>query len=365
MKSNNKIFVSRGNAIDNNSLWMVTNDTDILCHFDFETMELKEWHVVPTEILDQYAHGLLKFKKNLYLIPNYGKEMFIYKTEKKEFEKVEVPFGEEANKPAKFVISTGYANKIFMVGHNIEGIYCYDECNKSFIITKAYLKKIKKYNDCGESPYFSDCYVKIGKMLYIPLYHRSLILIFDMESLETEVVDIGENIYLKTIDYIGDDRFFLTTCNDERLLWSREEGVQERRTLDQLIGQLKIYDRAFYEHEKYYYIASCERKVFVEKGGIITELPFSYDKNSPFTEGTVYTQFEAIFRFRGSIFFQARSNGQLYKIDTLTDIISEVDFSVPVEEKKKIKLNSYKERKKLGVAREDDLFDLSNFIKSF
>lgn len=369
-QANNAMFTALDAIVDRDDLWMLSNDADVLLHFDFSTLKLLDYHLIPGKKLMKYAHvRLRKCGDIIYIVPYMESNLFFYDCVSGKIGSIYIPYeDDEAEVKNKFNIVTTWKSQLVLIGYGIKGCFYYDMTVGSFTKDIGYLKELKKLrSDFSEMP-FSDCYCQEKNKLYLPVYCKNIILEIDLEKHENTIYELRheKEIRLRTIDVYeqdGNEKFLLTTVDDEMLIWSRMSGVEKRKELGLLCGKEKIYMRAFHVNEKNYYIAACERKVFVESESEIKELKFEYERRGGVGEGG--TQFEAVFRSGMDIYFQARSNGQLFKIDTTTDRIFRMDFEVMPEVRDEIAKQVYSSRTMIDVMNENGWFGLDDFLKSY
>lgn len=342
-QKNNSAFAAQDAIIDGNNLWMLTNDTDILLHFNLTGMKLVDYHVVPEEKPVKYAH--LRLRKSgdiIYIIPYMESRLFFYDCTSGKTGDISIPYeADEIGKKNKFNIAVVWKSWLVLVGHTIKGLFYYDRLTRSFIKDTAYLDELRKEGCDISAPLFSNCYYQRDNMLYIPVFRKNMILEIDLEKRTNKIhrLNCEKEIKLHTIDgYFrnGQEEFLLTTTNDEMLIWSHANGVEKMEELNLLHGEERIYARALHYGRKKYYIAAYERKVFVEADNGIQELEFEYESRGGFEEAIGFTQFETILKNGTDVYFQARSNGQLFKIDTVTDKIYRTDFEISEDKRKEM-----------------------------
>lgn len=375
-QENNAMFTAKSVLVDGNDLWMLTEDTDVLLHFDFKSLKLLDYHILPGEKRIPVAHlGLRKCGDIIYIAPYMESSFIFLNCVSGEMGDISIPYEVgEAGKKRKFCIAAVWKSQLVLVGHGVRGIFYYDTIAGSFTRDIGYLNELKKVgNGCPDLP-FSDCYCQKRNKLYIPVYCKNIVLEIDMDKRTNEiyVLQHEKEIRLRTIDVYeqdGDEKFLLTTADDEMLIWSPMDGVEKMRSLGLLCGGEKIYMRAFHVKKKNYYIAAYERKVFVESEDGIRELEFEYEKRggSAETVGDIqgYIQFEAVFKNGTDIYFQARSNGQLFRIDTATDTVHRMDFDVSPEKREEITDRVCSSRWDVDMIMENAGFGLDGFLKKY
>lgn len=372
MQENNAIFVAKSAIVDKNELWMLSNDADVLLHFDFVNMKLSNYYILPGEKLLQYSHLVMaKNGNSIYIAPYMGDMLFLFDSLSGEIKNIAIPYdASEAEQKNKFNIAVVWKSQLVLVGHAIKGIFYYDMISGGFVRDTKYLDMIKKVQYDISGFLFGDCYYQKENKLYIPLFCRNMILEIDLDKHINKIHELKYDTEIKlcTIDGYeqdGREKFLLTTKNDEMLIWSPVNGVEKMKDLGLLCGEEKVYMRAFHMNEKNYYIAAYERRVFVEIGDEIRELNFEYENKGGVKEAAGGTQFEAIFKNGTDIYFQARSNGQLFKIDTVTDAIYQIDFDIVPEKRREIIEQICISRPMVDILIENMWMDVNVFLKKY
>lgn len=369
IQNDNSIFVGIGIVVDEKSLWILSEDTDTLMHFDLLTRELLDYHAISRKKLVPCAH--LELQKNgnvIFVIPYRGRNLVSFDTGSGEMQYIEIPYKtDEVNKDGKFCIAIIWKFYLILVGYNIKGIFYYDTTSGSFTRDMEYLGKLEKLGCDLSKPLFSDNYYQYEEKVYMPVYSQNIILEIDLETHASRVYELQhkKKIKLCTIDgYIqnGKEKFLLTTTDDEMIIWSPDSGIEKIEELKILTVYEKIYKRAFHIREKNYYIPAYERKVFVETDGAIKELEFEYESRGGFDGNSGHTQYEAVLKKDKDIYFQARSNGQLFRIDTETDKVYRIDFDVLSDKQEEVMYRVCSGRE-ISVLNETACLRLDRFIK--
>jgi len=371
-QENNAVFAAKNVITDGKDLWMLSNDTDVLLHFDFASLRLLDYHIMPGKILTQHAHlGLVKGGNIIYIVPYMENTLVSFDCITGKMENINIPYETgEIRKKGKFNIIAIWKNQLVLIGHAIKGIFYYDIVSQSFTRDIEYLDELEKAGCDVNVVLFSDCYCQKDNKLYIPIFYKNMILEIDLEKNINKIHKLKheEPIRLRTIDRYeenGKEKFLLTTVNDEMLIWSPAGGIEKWRKLGLLRSKEGMYMRAYHVRKKNYYIAAEERKVFVEEDDEIRELEFEYESRGGAKEAAGGTQFEAIFKNGKDIFFQARSNGQLFRIDTAADMICRIDFDVASEKREEIIDRVCNSRPVCDTLIENMWFGLDSFLKVY
>lgn len=371
MQSDNSLFTGTGVVIDRNDMWILTEDTNAIMHFDLCSMRLLDYHVVLKEKIVQCSHlGLQKNGNILFAIPFSESNLISFDISSYETRYIEIPYREsEADRNNKFSVAISWESYLILAGANIPGIFYYNIVSGRFTRDTRYLDKLEASGCDLSRPLFSENYFQNEENVYIPVYSQNFILKINLKTRTNIIYELkNENkIELCTIDGFyqnGKEKFLLTTTNDEMLIWNQESGIEEIKKLGVLTVGEKTYKRAFHIKGKNYYISAYERKVFVERNGIIREMEFDYESRCGFDGELGYVQFEVVLKRDEDIFFQARSNGQLFKIDTEADRVYSVEFDVEEEKKEEI-ISCVCDNREMSVLYENACLSLDVLLRLF
>lgn len=362
---NNTFFISKNVRVEKNTLWMLTNDTNVLCEFDLSNMKYLSSYILPINKVIQYGcYAFTKSGEVIYVLPFLNEDMFVVNVQNGNIKKVELPYRNgDRMQSGKFHIVGNVNNKLVMLGHNIKGIFVYDE--KDIHVNYEYLDLIKEAGiDINqENAFFSDCYIQLQNKIYAPFYKKNFLFVLNIEDETYQILKIDDSIRLRTIDIINEKEeiFLFTTVDDERVIWSQKKGIIEKKRLNVLNLGEKLYMRSYYVNNKYYYIAALERKIFVEKDNMMIEIPFEYPIEQSFKEGEC-TQFEAVFKNNMLIFFQVRSDGSIFCIDTERDCIKRMDIDISIEQRNSLIKNAYQNKKIESIWNENSYMNLKNLL---
>ncbi|MBP3802718.1 MAG: hypothetical protein J6I76_02295 [Oribacterium sp.] len=358
---NNSFLVSKNILLENNRLWMLTNMANVLCEFSFPGMKLEKYYVLPMDTVIEYGcHSFVKMNNTFFVLPFYDKEFIVVDTDNNKTYTELIPYADdESDRKGKFHIAVENSGKILMVGHNISGFFYY--VNDMFHVDYSYITNITNAGvKVDNLPLFSECFTQSNEYVYIPVLGQKIIVEVNIVTEKYKVYDLKNDIQIRTIDLIDENTFFLTTMCGEKVIWSKTEGIQEYKNLNLLEGDERWYMRAFYVNGKFYYISGCERKIFVEKNGVISELYFDYPMDGAYPIG--WTQFEAIYKKDDLIIVQTRSDGTIFCINTKTDEINKVCFNISLCEKNNLIRDAYSNKKIGEILDERKDFNLNNFI---
>lgn len=359
------MFASSSLLIENGDMWLLTSHTDILMRFRISDMRLEEYYIVPAEYLQKDVHVKLENTSNgIYILPCIGNRLFFFNKSVKKIKEISLSILEQKfAEKRKFHISAFWNRHLFLVGHDIECIYILNEETGHISKEKTYLDILRIAGAKTEGTIFSDCAYQDGNMFYMPLIGQSFILCMNLDdrTFNTFRISGKKKIRLCTIDkYQDDDKFLLTTLNDEKIIWSPKKGLIEWKDLG-ILGKEKSYLRAYHINNKNYYIPTKERKIYVEKEGIIKMIPYVYPLNLKYPEYDTI-QYEVVERFADVIYFQTR-DGHLFYIDTIKDEICDMRFYVSSEKRKEIKGKILDARNIPAVVEEKYCFYLEDYLE--
>lgn len=335
----NSMFASSSLLVEGEDIWFLTSQTDVLIRFRISDMELMEYYIVPAEYLQKDIHVRLENANNgIYIVPYRGEGLFYFDKKTKTMKEISTSiFKQGFAEKRRFRITAFWKGHLFLVGHDISCIYDLEEETGHVSEIKTYLDVLHTAGAETRGAIFSDCFYQYGSMLYIPLVNQSYILCMNLEDRSFYAFQLSERkkIRLCTIDKYGEEgKFLLTTLDDEKIIWSPKNGLEEWEKLG-VLRKEKMYLRAYHVNNKNYYIPAKERKIYVEKEGIIRILPFVYPLNTKYPEYDTF-QYEVVDKFSNIIYFQIR-DGHLFYIDTVKDEIHNMNFSVSNDTMREIK----------------------------
>ncbi len=327
IKKVNKYFSSRNIVIDNNTLWLITNYSGILCKFRFPEMIMESYYILPKEESMEYSYlAFCIYGNYIYIAPYMSKEFVIFDVKNEIFSCVKIPYktGTENNNN-KFHIIFEYNENIYLIGQGVDGIFKYDIRKKEFQKRENYIAKIEDLRCVAEV--FSDNYFVENNMVYIPINERNMLFIIDLDSREQKLIDFDKKYRFRTIDKI-EEKIILTTFDKEKVTWDTktEEIIEEKIPID----EIGFFWKVFVIDKSIVYIVACDKKVYLETEDGVNEIEVNYDKYGSLRKG--YTQFEATLKNSNGVFFQARTSGQLFFLDIDNREISEMDFYADEEE---------------------------------
>lgn len=361
----NSMFASSSLLVEGEYIWFLTSQTDVLIRFRISDMKLMEYYIVPGEYLQKDMHVRLENADNrIYIVPYRGDGLFYFDKKTKMVKEISSSiFKKGMLEKRKFRIAAFWKGHLFFVGHEISCIYDLEEETSRVSVIKAYLDVLSTAGAETKGAIFSDCFYQDGNMLYIPLVNQSYILCMNLEDRSFYPFQLSgrKKIRLCTIDkYEDKEKFLLTTLDDEKIIWSPKNGLEEWEELG-VLRKEKMYLHAYHINNKNYYIPAKERKIYIEKEGIIRILPFVYPINTKYPEYDTI-QYEVVDKFSNIIYFQIR-DGHFFYIDTVKDEIHNMNFSVSNDTMREIKKHVLDVRNIPKTVEERYCFHLGDYLE--
>lgn len=342
-------LTGRSALLEDNVLWILTEYADTLVKIDWKRRKLENVFYIPVFRHIDYAFTkMLKIKNKIFIFPHYSNRLFVFDITKESFEEIILPLREMDVTSYTFIDIVAYIDKyLFFAGIGYHGICVLDLQTNRIEIIRDYIPMLKEQGvDIGIDVkkgkiVFSTEFCQKDDKLYIPVYKKNFIIIFDMHKRESVLCKVNEpsDLRLLTISLCG-DVFLLTTEKEERILWSQQDGVLEYKWdktglanhENQGVGFCKVIEI----DNEVYYIPEWRRTLYYEEGSSLKELVFNYPQgNVDFVE-FFSTQYEAVFIEEKKIYIQARSNGQFLCLDTEKKKVELIDFDFSAEDEKKI-----------------------------
>lgn len=364
-QADHTMFASSSLLVEGKNLWLLTTHTDVLMCFQSSDMRLMEYYIVPAQYLQKDVHARLQNANDgIYILPCMGNDIFYFSKTQKTMRKISLTFlGQEHANKRKFHTVAFWKGHLFLIGYDIGGIYDLDEETGNISKEETYLDMLRSAGAETEGTIFSDCACQDGNMLYLPLTDQPFILCMNLDERSFHVFRLSgeKNFRLCTIDKCADSRsFFLTTSDDEKIIWSPKKGLEGWKELGMLKKEKK-YLCAYHVNDKYYYIPANERKIYVEKEGKIRNLPYEYPSNTKYPEHDTI-QYEMVDRYENVIYFQAR-DGHLFYIDTENDEIHGIKFSVSTDQISEMKKRILEVRNIPATVHEKYCFHLGDYLQ--
>lgn len=363
----NNAFLHVSDAfIEENKLWMLTKEADALCKFDLENGTMEKCYYLPTGVQFEYGHLVMRNIDNyIYILPFNDSHMYCFEKDKESFRELEIICdGNDMLQNQKCRIIGCYDNKIVLITNDAKDILFIDQDSLETTKISGHISEMSNQGINVESNIFSDCYLQQKNMLYVPIYMHSYILAVDMDkqTYKLHCLSKDKKIKLRTIDKgLEENQFLLTTTDNERIIWSLNDGIKSIYKFKNT-NRVGRYVRAYSLNDAYYYIPTHERKIYVERDGDVSEIPFKYPDMGDYAEYE-FTQYECIFCHDGKIYIQARSNGAFYVLDPKGDNVVDLNIGIPVENKSKLIKDSYEVRGIPDIIWESYGLELSDYLK--
>lgn len=362
----NFMFADSSFFVDGEDLWLLTGYSDVLMHFCRSDMTLIEYFIIPAKYLQRAVHFRLEnTEKGIYILPHMANNFFYFDKQIKTLKEISLPPVEpQLSRKRKIRLSAFWNGNLVLLGYDIPYIYFLNDASEEITTNNTYLDELQAAGAKKGETIFSHCACRDENKFYIPLTGQAFILCIDLEekSFRSFRVTKNDDIRLCTIDKYGyDEKFLLTTYDDERIIWSPENGVEELQKIG-LLNKGEAYLRAYHIADKNYYIPAKERKIYVEQGNCIRDIPYVSAPNAAYPEhGTA--QYETVYRDGSDIFFQTRS-GELFFLDTAKDEISAMKFQVSADQMEELKKRILEAREIPPCVMEQSCFCLKDYIKS-
>lgn len=362
----NAMFADSSFFVDGEDLWLLTGYSDVLIHFCRSDMTLIEYFIIPTQYLQRAAHFKLEnTEEGIYILPHLANNIFYFDKRTKTLKEISLPPMEERlSAKRKIRLAAFWKGNLFLLGYDIPHVYFLNDATGEIVTNNTYLDELQTVGAKTGETVFSYCAYQDDNKFYIPLIGQAFILRIDLEekSFCCFRVTKKDDIRLCTIDKYGyDEKFLLTTYDDEKIIWSPDKGVEEL----QKIGLLNKGDaclRAYHIGDKNYYIPANERKVYVEQGKSIRDIPYVSAPNAAYPEHKA-AQYETVYRDGSDIYFQTRS-GELFFLDTTKEEISAMKFQISSDQMGEMKKKILEAREIPSCVIEQSCFHLEDYIRN-
>ena len=359
-------LISRGSEFDdeNDILWMVTVYTSILLKIDRKSGTLMKVYQIPIREIREYHYlDIKKAGSYLYLIPFNAEHVYRFHIETEQFDRIELPLSEqEKAKTGKFGQIFRVKDFLYIVGYNLPLVIKLD-------LNTLQMKRIEGFHTNGDS------YARDGMLLeddlYIPYYRKNIILHVNTEN------DSWEELALESQDFNGfgtitrtNDEFILTDLADHRISCGQNENRMAVNSLQLLSSDSAEcakalyyyqYQKVYYYQNKEYYFPVCKSQIWMRDGqSNKKELVYAYPYDSRM-KIDYYSKFEMINRYKNDIYFQARTNGDIFVIDMNKDEIQKFTVHISGEVKRSL-LCAIIKGKDWKLVHETDVYSLPLFV---
>lgn len=326
------IRTSNSVVIDGDDLWLVSNYANTLLNYDMDKGILKGIYYFPEKIADTYCSvACIKVDDTIFLAPYNSEKLWCFHISTKQFEMYDLWLDDKEEKTKKkFGIITYYNRRIFLIGHKIHCIYYFDLATKEVGKCDDYIKKLRERGIEKEESLLGYNYQIAENVLFIPMLSHNFIVAFNLLNYQCEIYEIvgGTSKGFETINYLG-GKFILTNDHDEKITWNYISGEITIEKLGMLESEVKSYKDVIQCGEVSVYFAAFEKKIIIEDGmGKLERISFVYPEADLYPEG-VYSKFEFIKKDQERIYFQVRSNGDVFYIDLKQMVVIPLNLEVP------------------------------------
>lgn len=363
---NNFIFADSNFFLDGEDLWLLTGYTDVLMHFCRSDMSLIEYFIIPTQFIQKNVHFRLENTKDgIYVIPHLGNNLFYFHKQTKELKEILLPSLEKQFVDKRKIRLAAFWNgNLFLAGYDVPSVYFLNHDSEEIVNDNTYLDALRITGAKAMGGIFGGCSCQSENKLYIPLTEQPFIFCADFAEKSFHVFRVmqKDEVRICTIDKYGcDEKFLLTTSDDEKIIWSPENGVEEQQKIG-LLNKGESYLRAYHIENKNYYIPANERKIYVEQGKNIRDIPYASTLSVKYPEYTT-EQYGWVYRSGKEIYFQTRS-GELLCLDTVKDEICTMEFHVSSDKVREMKDRILEMREIPSYVMEQSCFHLGDYLKS-
>lgn len=320
-----------GNAtiLDGDILWMVTIHTDVVLKIDWGSKQIVGSFQIPESKNIDYAHTVMKkVDEKIYIFPLYGDGCFCFDITSEKFNKIGLDCGGDKLSCVVRIAEMADDKNIIFVDHNTNRIYKLDSRNNSVSRVGENLEEELKRKGVDVSfPIFSWQHFIMSNILYIPVNNKNMCVCFDMSTYDYFIKEFESDIQLKFI--AGDDEKTIFTTSDNRIFVHKCLSDEVEELTDTIRdGGADLYP--FCIKDKIVFLPFCQRRVYLFDNGTMSrfDVPYSFIKRDVFPETKGCSQYEAVIVDGGKLYFQARSNGELFCLDTDEKTVSITRFSI-------------------------------------
>ena len=357
-KKSLNILESTDIVFTDTSIWILTDYANAVVEIDKETHFIKNIVYLPEECKIYLSVSFIIADNWLYLAPYSSENFWRINVITKQIEKIDINLTQaEKMYKRKFTIIFRYRDSLILVGNELDYFLVYNLRDGKIKKINGYKEELEK-RKTAKDVFFTENYVVVDNNAYFPIRNSNSILTLDLEK-ETFNIFTLENINggLYTIEY-DKENFILTDGNDEEIVWNPLYGILINKKNNFICVRNKRYRTVEFCNGKWFYFGGFEGKIGIRRSSTslqIEMVDFDYPEKKLF-DGSFYT-FKFVKKNNNQIFFQIRSTGQCYVLDTLSETIHEYSIKIPekIEDilNKKIVKNNYqnymKENKLVGL----------------
>lgn len=364
--NHNEFLVSKYAFAENGYIWMLTEQTEILCCIDIQRRKPITYLVIPGIRTEDNSDMIMKNTRDSVFFSSCN-DMRLFKFEKNKHVFINIfdTIGIKGKlKRGCYELIGAYADCLVFFLKESESIVYFDVNTGNMFEDIEVFSELKKNGVEINEHIFSESFFQDDDKLYIPINEQNFIMMINISKQSYNIYQLSNDINFKLItidkDTLNGD-FLLTTKENQGIVWNPDEGI--KRVMEfKNTNQNNVYRDAFSVNGHNYYIPAYKRNIYAEVSDELKEMKFDFpDVEGKFREN-VFEQYRACFKYENYVFFQARTNGQMYFIDTENNLIQEYNVEITHEEKANYIVGSYREHKKPDFYTEEYDFALSDYL---
>ncbi len=363
MDDQDTVLLSLYCAIDDDFVWILSWEYDILIQIERTTFEYCDAFCVPIQEMKTFQHLAIASSGNrIYVIPFNDENLYYFNIDEKEFYRLDIPYEiNEKSIKGKFCFAVCWNNRLALFGNNLKFVLYYDESTNQFFRDDSFLECLESAGVDVNHTVFTEFYSQVDNLVYVPVYNTSIIIIFDLESKEYTILDMGNNFKLNTIFSYKDrdeTRFMLTTTDDNVVMWSPTKGIEGIKN-NHLKKENDKYKFAGCVDGKSFFILERDTHIYATDDTGILKIEVGKSKQT-----IDYVLYGFATMIDGSLVFQERESGRLFSLDAVTCDIKELPTSISYEKISEILKHRFKMCQKVGIINEKKIFGLTSFIET-
>lgn len=365
--NHNEFLISKSAFAENGYIWMLTEQTEMLCCIDIQKREIKKCFIIPGKRTEEISDIIMKnTNESIFFSSCNDKRLFRFVKGKRTFVNIfETISIEKKFKKGLHELIGAYDDCLVFFLKESESIVFLDVNTGNYHEDYVIFQRLKENGAEINGQIFSGgCFQEENK-LYIPINEQNFLLMFNISEQSYNIYQLSKDINYKlsTIDRdILNGDFLLTTKDNQAIIWNPDEGIKSVTKLKNS-NENNTYRDAFRISGRNYFIPLYRRKIYTEMLGKVEEMEFDYPNVEDKFRENIYEQYRAIFKYEKYVYFQARTNGQMYFIDTDNNMIQEYNVEITHEEKANYIAESYRKRGKPEIYIEDYDFALADYFR--
>lgn len=360
-KYSKSLLLSRGVEFDkgNNTMWILTNFSSTLVKIDLYSKKIVGIFQIPLEKYEDYEFvELKKINEYIYMLPHNARDMYCFSIVEEKFLKLKLPLYEYEWEICKKFKQMLYKNNfLYLIGHGIKAILRVD-------ILKKTITRIVDYSNCKQILAYDAIFIQ--NSLYIPLAETAKILKLDSRNNTLEEILLeGEEGFL-TITNLNNN-LLLTDMNNNRLVYDlKESRIVEKECLKEVhiknekVDMYNNYQKVIINQDNEYYFMYFDTSIMKKKKQDIGFVPYKYPKY--YWNRDEYSKYELIKKYKQSIYFQARSTGEIFMYNLDKEDVTILDIQVSKQDKEILNKNLWKNKQKSPIM-ENNVYFLKSYLK--